>query len=203
MLSGSPIVNQIAFGPCKGDIFALPPQRTNFNRWLFLFKEYLKRNNVRVSVYLVGTFVETPDNATDIDIILSDKNYNSNDHEYNSKIKDAMIYGANEALKLNTFIDMAFYIPFRKDGTFWYSSKEYKATRKTIVCSVLKVFDKFYVNGNKVQDFNNEDYTICKKIDNNLFEIHRMAPGKKHIDRISNGVMYSEPVLLFDQSFIK
>lgn len=197
MLSWSSIANRIEFGPCKGDVFSSPPLRSNFYRWLSSFKKYIKVNNIKVSVYLVGTFIDTPDKAMDIDIILSYEKYDSNDLEYKLKIRDAMIYGANEAFKLNTFIDIAFYIPFRKDGTFWYSSKEYNRTRKQIACNVLKVFDKFYVNGDKVQDFNKEEHTVCKKAAKDLFEIRRMVPDEKHINRILRNNFYRDPVLLF------
>ena len=191
----------ISFGPCSGLVWHEPPRPDKFLRWLSVFKHYICSRNIPVSVYLAGTFLESPDTASDVDIILTRKDFNDHDHAYKLRLRDAMIFGMKEGLKMHMHVDIDFYIPFKDDGTFWYSSSEYKRTGKTIDVRGLMVFDKFMVNGVVVDDYNDKDVaTYCKQIDVCLYEIGSTSPGDKHIDKIVRGDLYDAPKLLFQSN---
>lgn len=188
----------LEFGPCEGEVFEESPRNDKFLRWLSIFKLYTEKNDIKVSVFLTGSYLDNPSKAVDIDIVLTHANYDDTDHEYKLKIRDMMLYGMGEALKMKMFVDMAFYIPFDNEGSFWYSSEEFNKTRKRIESRSLRVHDRFFVEGESVQNFHYKEFAnYCKELDENLFEVGISVPDKKHVKRIKNGELYSEPKLLF------
>jgi hypothetical protein len=95
------------------------------------------------------------------------------------------------------FIDMDFYIPFNKNGDFWYSSRDFQKTGNVIESSILSIRDKFIIDDDEDKSQNCSLYSSCKKIDENLFEILTDDPDDKHIERIKKGILYEDPKLLF------
>ena len=191
----------IQLGPCEGEVIVESPRQDKFLRWMSMFKMYVENNDVKVSVYLAGSYLQNPSSAKDVDIILTRADYDDADHEYKLRIRDTLVYGVCEALKMNMFVDMAFYIPYDTDGSFWYSSKQYRTTRKRIRSRSLRAHDRFFVEGELVQNFHYPEFAeYCKKLDKDLFEVGMLVPARKHVRKINDGEDYIDPKLLFRHS---
>ena len=191
------LFNKLQIGPCKGIFIRGPPPREKFLSWLSQLKMYVDMNKISVEVYVVGTYLENPSDANDVDVILTHPKYNDSDHKYKLQIRDMLIYGTQLGLSMNMFIDMDFYIPFNKNGDFWYSSRDFQKTGNVIESSILSIRDKFIIDDDEDESQNCSSYSSCKKIDENLFEILTYDPDDKHIERIKNGILYEDPKLLF------
>ena len=102
------------------------PTMDKFYKWVVIVKQYIHKNNINVNMYVCGKFVEKIEDTWDVDVILSHpKARNYTKHEL-LKIRDLMNYGMQLGFdKFNMLMDMVFYLPFDKDGNFWYSVEEY------------------------------------------------------------------------------
>lgn len=190
---------KLKIGPCKGIFIWGPPPREKFLSWLSQLKMYIDTRKISVEVYLVGTYLETPWDAHDVDVILTHPEYDEADHKYKLKIRDVIIYGIQTGLSMNMYIDMDFYIPFKKDGTFWYSSKEFQETGNRIDARMLTITDNPVIVSDEDDEHqcSEHDSDTCKRLDEHLFEITSKEPSDKHIEKIKNGILYEDPKLLF------
>jgi len=162
------------------------PINKKFDEWVILVKEYINTHRIEVNMYVCGKFLENPELTWDVDVILS----YPGEIDY-VLIRNLMNYGMQLGFdKFDMLVDMAFYIPFDKEGTFWYSSEDYKKYG-TIECKTLHTFDKTEYNGEIIHEFES-----CEQIMENLFVVSQTAPSEKHIKRIENGEMYMKPVLI-------
>ena len=163
------LFNKLQIGPCKGIFIRGPPPREKFLSWLSQLKMYVDINKISVEVYVVGTYLEKPSDANDVDVMLTRPKYNYSNHTYKLQIRDMLIYGTQLGLSMNIFIDMDFYIPFNKYGDFWYSSRDFQKTGNVIESSILSIRDKFIIDDDEDESQNCSLYSSCKKIDENLF----------------------------------
>ena len=191
------LYNKLQIGPCEGIFIRGPPPREKFLSWLSQLKMYVDMHKISVEVFVVGTYVETPSNSSDVDVILTHPKYKDSDHKYKLQIRDLLIYGTQLGLSMNMFIDMDFYIPFNENGDFWYSSRDFQKTGNIIQSRILSIRDKFIVDDIEDETQDCYKYSTCTKIDQNLFEILTDNPDDKHIQRIKNGILYEDPKLLF------
>lgn len=208
---------QLRLGPCVGEVHDVLLSDDDYQKWVDTFEEYIVSKNIKMSVYVSGTFIDGKKRpGMDIDIALTNREYDDSDHEYKLKVRDAIQFGIDEGFKINMFFDLAFYVPYKDDGTWWYSSEEYKSSGSEVIkTKVLRLYDKFYSNDVCVQDFNivlqsdpcdelnseevmyDETY-YCKKLDVDLYETEQGVPCAKHRRRIQDGIMYADPKLLFE-----
>lgn len=171
------------------------PTIDKFYKWVVIVKQYIHENNINVNMYVCGKFLENIEDTWDVDVILSHpKARNYTKHEL-LKIRDLMNYGMQLGFdKFNMLMDMVFYLPFDKDGNFWYSVEEYIKNGK-IKSECLYSFDKITINGTINQDLN-ESYDSCIEIVKGLFIVMKTSPSDKHIKRINEGIYYREPILI-------
>ena len=171
------------------------PTMDKFYKWVVIVKQYIHKNNINVNMYVCGKFVEKIEDTWDVDVILSHpKARNYTKHEL-LKIRDLMNYGMQLGFdKFNMLMDVVFYLPFDKDGNFWYSVEEYIKNGK-IKSECLYSFDKITINGTINQDLN-ESYDSCIEIVEGLFIVMKTSPSDKHIKRINEGIYYREPILI-------
>lgn len=171
------------------------PTIDKFYKWVVIVKQYIHENNINVNMYVCGKFLENIEDTWDVDVILSHpKARNYTKHEL-LKIRDLMNYGMQLGFdKFNMLMDVVFYLPFDKDGNFWYSVEEYIKNGK-IKSECLYSFDKITINGTINQDLN-ESYDSCIEIVKGLFIVMKTSPSDKHIKRINEGIYYREPILI-------
>ena len=171
------------------------PTMDKFYKWVVIVKQYIHKNNINVNMYVCGKFLEKIEDTWDVDVILSHpKARNYTKHEL-LKIRDLMNYGMQLGFdKFNMLMDVVFYLPFDKDGNFWYSVEEYIKNGK-IKSECLYSFDKITINGTIKQDLN-ESYDSCIEIVEGLFIVMKTSPSDKHIKRINEGIYYREPILI-------
>lgn len=164
-----------------------------FNAWIKYIKEYIKKHDIVIDVYVCGKFIENPELTWDIDIILSHKDLRNYDIIKLMKIRDLMNYGMQLGFdKFNILVDMACYLPFNNQGKFWYSVEDFKKNGR-IHSSVLYTFDKIHQNGAIIQDFTTQPETYTRQLCDNLFIVTKISPSDKHINRIKNGIEYKKP----------
>jgi len=169
------------------------PDVNFFHIWISMIKRYIKDHQIIIDLYVCGKFLENPKLTWDIDIILSHKDIKKFNITQLKKIRDLMNYGMQLGFdKFNLLIDMACYIPFDEQGTFWYSAESYKKYGK-IRSQILYTFDKIYQNNKTIQDFTTQPNTSVTQICENLFLVTKTSPSEKHIKRINEGIMYCEP----------
>lgn len=164
-----------------------------FHVWIQMIKKYIAEHEITIDMYVCGKFLENRELTWDIDIILSHRDIKKFTLPELTKVRDLMIYGMQLGFdKFNLLIDMACYIPFDDQGTFWYSSEDYLKYGR-IRSQVLYVFDKIYQNGEIIQDFNTQSDTSIKRICEDMFLVSKVTPSEKHINRIKEGTMYKQP----------
>lgn len=171
-------------GVVATDKFWEQPTQVKFEEWTTLVKQYIKTQNIQVNMYVCGKFIEKPEITWDVDVILS----HPTEMDF-VQIRDLMNYGMQLSLdKFNMLVNMAFYIPFNKEGKFWYSPEEYMKYGK-IETKALYTFNKIEYNDEIIQEFKSSEQII-----ESLFVVKQISPSDKHIKRIKNGEMYMKPI---------
>tara|TARA_B110000858_G_C17802657_1_gene476136 strand:- start:3428 stop:4024 length:597 start_codon:yes stop_codon:yes gene_type:complete len=172
------------------------PDINLFHKWIVIIKRYIADHQITIDLYLCGKFLENPKMTWDIDVILSHKDIRKFNMSQLQKIRDLMNYGMQLGFdKFNLLIDMACYLPFDDEGTFWYSAESYIKHGK-IRSQALYTFDKISEDDEVIQDFNTEHDTSVTKICDNLFMVVKTSPSEKHINRIKKGIIYKKPVII-------
>lgn len=127
------------------------PVTKKFDEWVILVREYINMHSIKVNMYVCGKYLENPNLTWDVDVVLS----YPGEIDY-VLIRNLMNYGMQLGFdKFDMLVDMAFYIPFDKEGTFWYSSEDYKNTEQLNVrhCThliKLNTMVKLFTNLNHV-----------------------------------------------------
>tara|TARA_B110001452_G_C15093737_1_gene381507 strand:- start:178 stop:777 length:600 start_codon:yes stop_codon:yes gene_type:complete len=172
------------------------PNQQLFNAWINHVKEFIKKHNITIDLYVCGKFLEDPESTWDIDVILTHKDIRNFDILKLIKIRDLMNYGMQLGFdQFNLFIDMACYLPLNNQGKFWYSVEDFKKYGR-IRSDILYTFDKVYQNGKIIQDFTTQHHTSITQLAENLFLVTKPSPSEKHINRIKQGIEYTKPRLI-------
>ena len=162
------------------------PHEVRFKAWCKDIEEYIIQNKIDIEIYVCGKYIEDKEKTWDIDIIATKKN----DPTYSELmvIRDLMIYSMNLGHdQYNILIDMQYYYYNKLIDNFWYSSSMFKKNG-VITSIILQVYKNVYKNGTLLYDSNGE------KLMDNLYKVEKESPSIKHIERISNGIYYKEPI---------
>jgi hypothetical protein len=178
-------------GPIYTDKPWKRPTQDMYNIWLTELNKY--STPVDTNMYVCGKFIENIEETWDIDIILSDPLLSENDTDKLLKIRDFMIYAMQIGHDLDLFIDMKCYIPYKEDGTFWYSPDDY-IENGNMNCKIMSVFTDTIVNNKTLR--REQNIITSKELTTDLYLIEREVPSKKHIERIQNNINYYEPVFV-------
>jgi len=172
-------------GPIQTDVYWTRPDKERFNAWLSEFKKYIQERDIDIQVYLIGGFIDHPEDTWDIDIQLTHPKLFDFTLKQLKQLRDLMVHGmqiGHDRFKL--LIDMQCILPRSKTDPRWH----YSLGESTVIQKLL-VFTEVYQQGKRIYKVDYE-----RKITDDLFLVQSNYPSKKHTMK---NIPFSKPIRLY------